>query len=274
MNNTYEVAKNSLISTPVPAETRTYRPITHEQLIDLTLNSIQSAGFKLDSEKYTAAREGQIANGKFRISNVADSEMCLEIGWQNSYNKQLSLKFAIGARVFICDNGVVRGDMGAFKKKHQGTIQEFAPTAIVEYIKRAGDMFTQMQKDREDMKGIAIDTKLKAELIGRMFIEEEFITSTQLNIIARNIKAPQFDYGAPDSMWELYQFTTQAMREIHPSLWMENHIKAHEFFTRESGIIVPNAVIDLPAPGSHPQGDLFSAEAQEKYDNVLANVNE
>lgn len=274
MDNTYEVAKNSLISVAVPAETRTYRPITHEQLIDLTLNSIVSAGFKLDKERYTAARDGQIANGKFSISNVADSEMCLQIGWQNSYNKQLSLKFAIGAHIFICANGSVSGDMGAFKKKHQGSIQEFTPTAIVEYIKRAGDVFAQMQKDREAMKQIGIGNKVKAELIGRMFIEEEIITATQLGIIAKNIKSPEFNYGAPDSMWELYQFTTQALKDCHPSLWMESHIDAHNFFTRESGIVIPNAVIELPTPGSHPQADLFSPEAQERFDDVLVNVNE
>lgn len=274
MDNTYKIAKQALINTPVPEETRTYRPITHEQLIDLTLNSIVSAGFTLNEEFYTAARDGQIANGRFKISNVKDSEMCLEIGWQNSYNKQLSLKFAIGSRIFICDNGTVCGDMGAFKKKHQGTIQEFTPTAIVEYIKRAGDVFAQMQKDREQMKLIEVSKRLKAELIGRMFVEEEFITSTQLNIIARNIKLPEFNYGAPNSMWELYQFTTQAMRDIHPTLWMENHIAAHKFFTRESGIIVPNAVITVPTPGSHPQLDVFTEEAKERFDDVLVNMND
>jgi len=252
---TYEVSKQALIAVPLPAETRTYRPIGHEQLMDLTLNSITNAGFKLESEKYTAARDGQIANGKYRISSIADKEMCLEIGWQNSFNKQLSLKFAIGAHVFICSNGMVRGDFGAFKKKHQGNVQEFTPTAITEYIKRAGDVFTQMQKDREQMKTIEVSSRLKAELIGRMFIEEEFITSTQLNIIARNIKTPEYDYGAPDSMWELYQFTTQAMKEIHPTLWMENHIKAHNFFTKESGIVVPeesmlNGHLDAVAIGT------------------------
>ena len=133
----YSVNKDYLKSVPTPDQTRTYRPITHEQLIDLTLNSIVGAGFTLESEAYTAAREGNVANGKFSIKNVADTEMCLNIAWQNSYDKSLSAKFALGFRVFICSNGAVSGDMGAFKKKHQGTIQEFVPTAITEYIKRA-----------------------------------------------------------------------------------------------------------------------------------------
>ena len=44
---------------------------------------------------YSSAREGKVANGKFTIKNVADSEMQLQIGWQNSYDRSMSLKFAI-----------------------------------------------------------------------------------------------------------------------------------------------------------------------------------
>lgn len=253
----YKTTKEALRAVPLPQETRTYKVITNDQLIDLTLNSIVGAGFRVKDERYTSARDGMISNGRVSVASVADAEMCLEIGWQNSYNKQISLKFAIGARIFICENGNVAGDMGAFKKKHQGSVQEFTPTAITEYIKRSGDVFAQMQKDREAMKQVQVTKRIQAELIGRALIEEEFITSTQLNLVADSITKPEFDYGASGSMWELYQFVTEAMRDIHPTLWMENHIKAHDFFVRESGIIVPNAGIVVPSPGSHPQGQLF-----------------
>ena len=226
----------------VPVQTRTYKPVSHSQLIDLTLNSIEKAGFTLDKETYSAAADGQVANGRFSISNVADSEMQLQIGWQNSYNKQLTLKFAIGTRIFICQNGCVSGDYGAFKKKHVGEIQSFTPQAITDYIKSAGDTFTLMQKQREQMKQVEITKRVKAELIGRMMLEEQFITSTQLNIMSRELKAPTHDYGAKDSMWELYNYTTFAMKESHPANWMDSHIKAHKFFVNESGTLIPPMV--------------------------------
>lgn len=253
---TYKSTKQRLIDTPIPAQTKTYKPITNQQLIDLTLGSIVGAGFSLEEEKYSCTDSGQVANGRFTIRNIADSEMKLQIGWQNSYNKSLSLKFAIGAHVIICGNGMVFGDIGAFKKKHQGAIQEFTPTAITEYISRAGDIFSKVQKDREVMKNIEITKRTKAELIGRALIEEEFITSTQLNIINRQFTAPEFDYNCPNTMWELYQFFTQSMKDIHPSLWMQNHMKCHNFFVNASGLTVPNTVITVPLPGSHPQGSI------------------
>jgi len=232
---TYNTTKELITRATLPQETRTYKPITHQQLIDLTLNSIVGAGFNLDKEVYSSARDGQVANGRYMISNVADSEMQLQIGWQNSYDKSMTLKFAIGTHIFICQNGCVSGDFGAFKRKHQGEIQTFTPNAITEYIKSSADVFQRMQKDRESMKQIEITNRTKAELIGRMMIEEQFIQSTQLNIITRELKKPTHDYGAPDSLWELYNFTTYAMKSAHPSTWMQDHVDAHKFFTTYVG---------------------------------------
>lgn len=233
---TYESAKSILINAEIPQQTRTYKPVSHERLIDLTLESIYQSGFELASESYSSARNGNVANGKFAIKNVADSEMQLQIGWQNSYDKSLSLKFAIGTKIFICSNGCVSGDYGAFKKKHQGEIQEFTPQAITEYIQRAGDAFQRMQAERETMKSIDVTRRVQAELIGRMIVEEQFIESTQLNIIRKELENPTHDYGASGSLWELYQFTTFSMKEVHPTLWMDNHIDAHNFFTGAAGI--------------------------------------
>lgn len=239
----YSMTKGILVNAALPQQTRTYKPISHQQLMDLTLESIHQAGFELDKETYSGAKDGQVGNGRYTIKNIADSEMQLQIGWQNSYDKSLSLKFAIGTRIFICQNGCVSGDFGAFRKKHVGSVQEFTPSAITEYIKRSGDVFSKIQEERETMKKIEMTKRTSAEIIGRMFLEEEIIQSTQLNIIKREMDNPSFDYGAAGSMWELYNHTTLAMKELHPSLWMNNHMKAHSFFVNASGILSTSSSI-------------------------------
>lgn len=111
-----------------------------------------------------------------------------------------------------------------------GEIQTFTPETIVEYIKKSGEAFERMQKEREAMKEIEISKRIQSELIGRMLIEEEIIQSTQANIIKNELKHPTFDYKCEGSLWELYNYTTFAMKELHPTLWMNNHIKVHKFF--------------------------------------------
>lgn len=253
----YKTTKELVLGTPLPQETRTYKPISHEQLINLTLESIQSAGFQLDKEMYTWANAGNLATGNYTISNVADSEMQLKIAWQNSYDKSVSLKFAIGTHVMVCSNGCVSGDYGAFKKKHVGTVQEFTPNAITEYIKQAGDAFTRIQRERDRMKEIEATKRTTAELVGRLFLDEKIINTLQLNIIAKEIEAPTYNYNADGSMWQLYNHVTHALKESSPRFSMSDHIRAHSFFVNASGIMVTPTEIAIPEPGALEQLELF-----------------
>lgn len=228
---TWRVPKARLFSAPLPKETRTYKPVSHKELAETTLEAIHKAGFKLDKHEYSSARGGLVANARYTIMDIADSEMQLEIGWQNSYDKTLSLKFAIGTRIFICDNGCVSGDLGAFKKQHRGEVKDFAPLKMTEAISAAGETFKKIQSQRDTMKIIEVNEQTQAELIGRMFIEQEMLNSTQINIIRNEIKKPTFDYGCPNSLWELYNHTTLSMKNLHPRLWMDDHMAVHKFFT-------------------------------------------
>jgi len=47
------------------------------------------------------------------------------------------------------------------------------------------------------------------------------------------------------------------MKEIHPSLWMQNHQRAHNFFVNEAGIITSPMEIEIPSPEALLQLNLF-----------------
>ena len=242
---TNKSAKDIMLTAQVPRQTTTYKPISHRQLVDLTLESVYQSGFDIDKENYLTGRNGDVATGRYTIKNVKDEDMQLQVVWQNSYDKSTSLKFAIGVQVFVCSNGMVSGDHGSFKRMHKGTIQDFAPAAITEYIKSAGDAFTKMQNDKEAFKAHEISEERRSELLGRMFAHEKFLQSTQLNIIQREFNKPTYDYGAPNTLWELYNYTTFAMKEIHPDRWMKDHIKCHNFFAEQAKLEHEKMVLDV-----------------------------
>lgn len=234
----YNTTKQQLLAVDVPTQTSTYKPFSHGKVIDLTLNALHGSGFTLDKESYISTKGGQVATGRYTIKNVADNEMQLQIAWLNSYNKTKRLTWGIGGQVIICQNGMIRADLGAFKKKHWGDIQDYSPKAITEYVKKAQDTFEEMIKEREAMKQVEIDKTLTAHILGEMFLTEDIITSTQLNIIKRELTAPSYDYGSEGSLWQLYNHATLSMKELHPSLYMENHQSAHSYFVNKAGIIV------------------------------------
>lgn len=247
-NKTYSTTKELLINAPLPQTTRTYKAVAHEQLIDLTLEGIHQAGFNVSKEVYTSAKDGNVATARYAIGNVADKEMQLQLMWQNSYDKTKKLDFAIGAMVLVCTNGMMSfRAMNAFRKKHVGEIQTMAPQKIVEYIRASSEVFMALQADRDEMKQVEVDRRIAAELIGRMYIEQEFIESTQLNIIKRELNKPSFDYNAPSSLWELYNHTTFAIGAIHPARWMDDHMAAHKFFVEAAELMMPTKpLITIP----------------------------
>lgn len=104
----------------IPARTESYQPISHGDVIAMTLAALDKNGLSVLSEHYSSAQDGLQAAGSYSIAG-GDDEMLIRLMWQNSYNKTRTLKWCIGAHVFICGNGCVSGDMGAFKRRHTGS---------------------------------------------------------------------------------------------------------------------------------------------------------
>lgn len=228
--------KEFLLQVPVPETTSTYKAVSHEELIRVTLESIEACGFELAKEIYTYRKEGLIANGKYLLNYGNDPEISLMIAWQNSYDKSISLKFAIGTYVFICENGCVSGNMGTFKSKHVGDVQTVSPALLREYICKAGDQFETMVRQKEAMKEISVSKKERAEILGVLFIEKQLITSTQLNAIKNTIEHPTYNYEAPGTLWELYNYVTESLKDITPQYWLTAQINIHQFFIKEFNI--------------------------------------
>ena len=224
--------ENYLKSIAIPQLTNSYKPVSHRELIDTTKETLYKNNYKISSERYLMADDGQLMTGKFAINYGSDKDLALQVAFQNSYNKKVSLKFAIGIHVFVCSNSACVGDMGALRRKHTGDVQTFTPNFITEVIGETEQHFQRMIEQKKQFEEMELTKKVSAELIGRMFIDENLITSTQLNIIKREIENPSFNYNSKGSAWELYNHCTLACRDSHPLLWMKQHMDVHDFFSK------------------------------------------
>jgi len=227
-------ALGQLLSAPVPDKTDSYTPIGHKTIIDNTVTVLNDLGFKIKTTHYRSSLDGYVGQGQYHLQYGDDSEMGLMVAWQNSYNKLISFKYAVGAHVFVCSNGVVAGDLGSYKRKHTGDADQEAFGKMESYLGEAASIFDQLIKDREQLKRIELSPRQMAEMMGRMFIQEQIITSTQINIMKRELEKPTYDYGVPvENAWSLYNYATYAFKEDSPRNWMKRHIDLHEFFNNE-----------------------------------------
>lgn len=230
-------AMERMFNAPLPEKTDRYTPISHVVIDQNTKDILSREGFKVSKTHYRSSGDGMIGQAEYHINYGDDPEMGLMVAWQNSYNKLISFKYAVGAHVFVCSNGAVAGDIGGFRRKHTGTADQEAISTIVNYLGQAKDIFNKLVQDREHLKKIDLNATRMAELMGKMFIEKDIITSTQINIMKRELQSPTYDYGVPvHNAWSLYNFATHAFKEDSPRNWITRHIDLHNFFSDEFGM--------------------------------------
>lgn len=241
---TENTAMDRLFNAPLPEKTDSYTPIAHKIIDTKTRQILDEMGFVLKTTKYNSSTDGMLGQCQYNIQYGNDADMGLMVAWQNSYNKLVSFKYGVGAHVVVCSNGMVAGDLGAYKRKHTGTADQEAFLMIKRYLSSAKEIFEKLVTDREHLKGIDLSSTRMAELMGKMFIENEIITSTQINIMKREMYNPTYDYGVPRyNAWALYNYATHAFKEDSPRSWMKRHIDLHNFFGTEFGL---SEAVEIP----------------------------
>ncbi len=230
------VTEQHIRSTATPNHGKRYTVIPHGFVIDETRKQLAAAGFVINQELYKASLDGQIAQGTYHLNYGTDPDMGLMFAWSNSYNKQMRFKCAIGAHVFICMNGVVSGDLGNYKRKHTGSAAYDVINTITAQVADAKTYYANLVADKEMLKQISLDKAQKGNVVGRLFIEQEVLTLTQVGIVQREIEKPTHAYSAdPNSAWDLYNHVTLALKDSHPLSFLSDHQKVHNFFVNEFG---------------------------------------
>jgi hypothetical protein len=243
MNSTKIVTtRENIFNVVIPQETKSYKPIFHKQLIDMTLEQADKIGFELVGENYSSGDGGKIVTAyyDFKVPGLTNDDMGFRIAWQNSYNKKISLKYAAGASVFVCTNGCFSGSLGAFRRKHSGDVQVFTPSAISEYFIMADEIYKQLQGDKHLLKNVEITKKTAAELIGDLYINEDLIKETQVAIIKKEMTNPSFEYNAEGSAWEIYNHVTHSLKTVYASDYLDAHKNVHNFFMDKFGMQTTN----------------------------------
>lgn len=225
-----------IIATPLPLATASYAPVPHGIVINTVLEGLDKAGIVVLSEDYSTNMDCKQVKGRYQLQH-GDSEMNLSLIFHNSYNKTMPLRIAIGGHIIVCENGMVIGDMGAFKRRHTGTVLQEFIDQMQGHIAKAGETFLRLQYQRDRMKEIEMTKRTTSELMGRLFLEEALITNTQLMIIKREIENPSFNYGVEGTLWNSFNNVTVALKEAQPSTYLKQHIEINDFLVKEFDLV-------------------------------------
>lgn len=234
--------ENQVRSVSLPNHGGRYAVVPHGDVIDNVKTELKAAGFTIKNEYYKLSNEGNIAQGVYHLDYGNDPDMGMMFAWSNSYNKTMRFKCGIGAHVFVCMNGVLRGDMGSYSRKHSGTALQDVIGQIKNQIHAAKEHYHNLLQDKALLKNVTLSPREKGKILGELFANDEILTLTQVGIVKREIDKPSHNYNSDvHSAWTMYNHITLALKESHPSTYMVDHEKVHQYFVNEYGQLVTPA---------------------------------
>jgi len=230
--------------TEITYEGTRYSPILHKQVIDTIDEYLYKNNISVRGKEFLTASNGQRVIGKYNIA-YPDSEMGYMINFRNSLDGSMSFAIVSGANTWICSNGSIYGDVSAYKSKHVGNNNIEMLNQIQFACERIDETMQLQIKRREQMKQIQVNKKQISEIAGRLFLNDQIITATQLGILKKEIENPTYNYKADGSVWQLYQNLTFATKDTTPISWHKTHKELGDFFVNEFGLLVNKEELEL-----------------------------
>lgn len=233
-----ETTQTYLENQPLPNHGKSYTVISHKQVIDDTKNLLEASGFTIRKELYRANMNANVAQGIYHIYPTLsqddlindEKELGMMFAWTNSYDKSTRFQCAIGAYVLVCSNGMVAGDMMNFRRKHTGSAEHDIKMQLSNQIKNGEKYYTRIIKDKESLKATSLSKLQQSEIVGRLFIDEEIISSSQVSLIKKEIGKSSYDYNTEeDNAWTFYNHVTHALKLSTPKDWLQDTQNFHDF---------------------------------------------
>lgn len=261
------ISRDYLRDVPLPTYTGgRYTVISHESIISFMEKCLEENNLFVEDRQFRAARGGDIAIGRYHIRYKDDPEIGLMISFINSYDKSTRFRCVVGGYNKIYGNSYVNGDnsLADWSRKHTGTADSEAEDHIRDQIAIASTFYDKILRNRALFKRINIIPQLKASILGYLYFEKELIMSEQAATIIDTLKSDLYRYKA-STLWGLYNHITMAIKNTHPTEWLNAHYQVHEILLNTYALNLidrDNSEEDLPG-----QLDLFDIENLDTFFN-------
>ena len=219
-----------IAAVPAPNETDTYKPLLH---YDLALNTMRIGeemmsirGFKVQRAGFGLSNEGRRMFGLVSFKNGVEG-MGLAVGFRNSYDKTMSAGFAIGGKVFICDNLALAGELVVMRRHTGGIIEELRDKLVLTFHK-AHQTWDSLVNDRQRMQESELSNDRAYEIIGLAFGRQLIHPRQFLNVV-REWRTPRHEEFKDRNLWSLYNGFTEVYKGLPIHEVMDKHIKLHRF---------------------------------------------
>jgi hypothetical protein len=221
------INRDELDLIPIPEATESYIPVSHYDLSKtlVTIGQDILTDYTLVGENYAIARNGNQMFAVLKFQNK-NSDMALSVGFRNSYDRSMSVGFAVGASVFVCDNLALYGDVTVMRK-HTKNVWSALEDMAITTIYKSQLSYEKIIEDAEALKNIKVSDDSSFKMLGLLF-GHGIVSPRQLPVVKAEWLNPTHTEFQPRNAWSFYNACTQALKSSPPISIMEKHIDLHK----------------------------------------------
>ena len=226
-----EATKEELKAVEMPQKTESYMPVSHNWVVEYVENDLADmvgSQYSLKHNKFGMSWHNQCLFGQACFEN-SDNYAGLNIAYRNSYNKEFSLGIAFGAQVFVCENGMLTGEV-IVAKKHTLNVKESFQEIVGNNIHKAEKTYHKMVEDVEFMRSKSVNDLQAYQILG-VARGKNILSSRIYENSLREYSKPSFNEHKDGSLMQVYNACTEALKaEQYPDRAMRQRIQLHDLF--------------------------------------------
>jgi hypothetical protein len=209
-----EVSFDDVINVGTPEATETWKPVSHELIIEQVTNGLTRAGLEVIESVHGLWKDGQRYFGLMQVTNqTAQSnhdDYSLVIGLRNSHDKSFPAALALGSGVFVCDNLAFSGEV-KLARRHTKYIERDLPRVVADAIARLAGLRITQDERIETYKQHPITDVEAHDLVIRA-IDSKVIGPTRVKAVLEEWRKPRHQEFSPRTIWSFFNAFTEARK--------------------------------------------------------------
>lgn len=200
---------------PTPPSTYTHYPIPHTAMLDTVRKHISGVGWYVVDEEYALASDDAKMFALWHIADGSQQEdYRLAFGLRNSHDMSFAASFAVGHRVFCCDNLAFSSDVIVTRKHTRYILRDLDRVVSHTFGKVMQLRIDQDQRIERYKRTPVTDAQVHDLLIRSL--DAKAIVNAQIPKILEEWRKPSYAEFAARTLWSLYNAYTHVAKGTNP----------------------------------------------------------
>jgi hypothetical protein len=216
------VTREDLKQYVTPEATETFKPVGHSQLVETLTQVMQDRGLFITHEQF--AVQNHKLFGTFDLEWQRMEDYGAAVGFRHANDKSMPITIAVGARVFVCDNMSMLGELITVRK-HTSKLDlgEEMDRAMYKYIQG----FRRLQDDIQVWKESPVEERRGKLLIYDVFQQKIL----PLKLFHPTVASWEAVTRENSTAWSLNNACTQHIKTLAPAPAFRCTARLAKFFS-------------------------------------------